>query len=211
MLNCFYLFPCFSEHRKVMLHTVLYAHIILPCLQETKWLLNSKTEKETQQWTMINGDNLKRGKQTYLRTALARKANYCFNPLKNFVTHSITGLIYCTKQSTPLWYLGRKIWIQWRKGLKRAFIKAESCPLVSLSTSAAQNSENLKKMQKTNKIIIIKQMVLLNKQRMTGMRKQSRNTEKYILVHLCSYMLIMCILLGKYTAAQTFKICSSGH
>lgn len=54
---------------------------------------------------MINGGNLKSGKQAYLRGALTWKANYYFNPLKNFITHSITGLIYCTKQSTSLWYM----------------------------------------------------------------------------------------------------------
>jgi len=79
---------------------------------------------------MINGENLKRGKQTYLRGALPVKANYCFSPLKLFITHSITGLIYCTKQSTSLWYMTQRD-LFWRKGLTKGFIEVDSCPFVS--------------------------------------------------------------------------------
>lgn len=80
---------------------------------------------------MTNGDNLKGGKQTYLRGALPGKANYYFNPLKNFITHSITGLIYSTKQSTSLWYVMQISHLFWRKDLNKGFIEVDSCPFVS--------------------------------------------------------------------------------
>lgn len=75
---------------------------------------------------MINGNNLKRGKQTYLRTTLSRKANYCVNPLKNCNVHSITGLIQCTKQSTALQYLAETV---------KRYRKQHSCPLAQLHSN----------------------------------------------------------------------------
>lgn len=98
---------------------------------------------------MINGDNLKRGKQTYLWGALPGKANYYFNPLKNFITHSITGLIYCTKQSTSLWYTVQRSVPSEEKASRRDLLKLTLALCLAiydiLSVSMTQNSENLKK------------------------------------------------------------------
>lgn len=155
-----------------------------------KALLNSRKGNKA-----LNDDQWKqskKGKQTYLREALPGKANYYFHPLNNFISHSITGLIYFTKQSTSLWYIVQKYLYPMKKRPQKGFIKVDSCPLVSnLLHSQCISDTELEKLEQNTQWANknISKWCRLNEQRM---RKRSRNTENSILVHLCGYMQITC-------------------
>lgn len=108
-------------------------------------------QKKTKGNKALNNDQWKqskKGKLTYLRKALPQKANYYFHPLNNFISHSITGLIYCIKQSTSLWYTVQK-YLYPMKTSRRDLLKLTLALLWAiydiLSVSVTQNLENLKK------------------------------------------------------------------